>query len=76
VVTRLLGLLLFVGGLLHLLVGIAGSWGKIGLVYWQTFLTMVILPPVLWSLAGLLLLLLAVPVARFLSRGLDRVDTE
>ncbi|MGE9291910.1 MAG: hypothetical protein ACQKBT_13000 [Puniceicoccales bacterium] len=71
VVVRLAGLLLFVGGLLQLLTAIAASWGKVGLVYWQTFLLTVVLPPMILALAGLILLLLARPVGRFLARGLD-----
>jgi len=74
VLVRFVGLVVFVGGLLQLLTAIAASWGKVGLVYWQTFLLTVVLPPVLWALGGLVLLLLAVPIGRFLARGLEESD--
>lgn len=71
VVVRLVGLLIFLAGLLQLLMGIAASWGKVGLVYWQTFLITVVLPPAVLALGGLLLLVVALPVGRFLVRGLE-----
>lgn len=71
VLVRFVGLLLFLAGLLQLLTAIAASWGKVGLVYWQTFLLTVVLPPLIWALAGLVLVVLAVPIGRFLARGLE-----
>tara|TARA_R100000027_G_scaffold1897_4_gene2105 strand:+ start:17300 stop:17563 length:264 start_codon:yes stop_codon:yes gene_type:complete len=76
VLVRFAGLILFIGGLLQLLTAIAASWGKVGLVYWQTFLLSVVLPPVVLALAGLVVLLLARPLGRFLARGLESADTQ
>ncbi|MBC2601450.1 hypothetical protein [Puniceicoccus vermicola] len=76
VVVRLAGLILFLSGLLRLLTAIAASWGKVGLVYWQTFLLTVVLPPVILALAGLIVLLLARPIGRFLARGLESAETD
>jgi hypothetical protein len=76
VLVRFAGLTLFIGGLLRLLTAIAASWGKLGLVYWQTFLLTVVLPPVMFALAGLVLLLVARPIGRFLARGLESSDSD
>ncbi len=76
VAVRGAGFFLFLGGLLQLLVGIAASWGKVGLVYWQTFLLTVVVPPVVLALGGLVILLLARPIGRFLAHGLDGVESD
>jgi hypothetical protein len=70
VIVRAAGLFSFLGGCLWLVASVAGSWGKVGLVYWQTFLLTVVLPPVLLAVAGALLLWLGAPLGRFLARGL------
>lgn len=76
VVVRAAGFFLFLTGLLRLLVAIAASWGKVGLVYWQTYLATVVLPPVVLALAGLVVLLLARPIGRFLARGLENAKAD
>lgn len=68
---RFLGFAGILFGAGSLVAGLAASYGKVGLVYWQTFLLSVLLPPVLLILGGLVLLLLARPVARLLARGLE-----
>ncbi len=68
---RLAGFLLCGGGILTLCASVAASWGKVGLVYWETFLLTVVLPPALFAAAGFALWALAGPVGRRLARGLD-----
>jgi len=71
---RVTGFLLCGGGILTLCASVAASWGKVGLVYWETFLLTVVLPPVLFAAAGLILWGVAGPVGRRLAKGLDSVD--
>ncbi len=71
---RLTGFLLAGGGILTLCASIAASWGKIGLVYWETFLLTVVLPPALFAAAGLVLWAVAGPLGRRLAKGLDSAD--
>jgi len=68
---RVAGLLMVVFGLVRLVAGVVGSWGRIDLIYWETFLRTVVLPPALWVFAGLLLGLLARRVGRWIGRGLE-----
>lgn len=67
---RLLGFLTALYGLVYLVAGVLASFGKVGLVYWQTFLITVILPPLLWILLGLALLFFARYLGRWLAKGL------
>lgn len=71
---RLTGFLLCGGGILTLCSSVAASWGKIGLIYWGTFLVTVVLPPLLFATAGLILWALAGPLGRLLAKGLDSAD--
>ena len=68
---RFAGLLLFLGGLVILAADVLASWGKVGLVYWRTFLMTVVIPPILGALLGLVLLLLSKPLGSFLAKGLE-----
>jgi len=70
VTVRIFGFVIVVLGLFQLLSSLAATFGKIGLVYWQTFLLTVVLPPVIWLAGGLLIVLLARPIGRLLSCGL------
>lgn len=67
---RLTGFLSVAGGALFLVSGVLASWGKIGLVYWQTFLLTVVLPPLLFIAGGLVLWGLARPLSGLLAAGL------
>ena len=68
---RIAGLLFFLLGLVRLGTGMVGSWGRIDLIYWETFLRTVVFPPVLWMLAGVLLGLLSRRLGRWIGRGLE-----
>lgn len=68
---RVAGLLVALFGLVRLVAGVVGSWGRIDLIYWETFLRTVVFPPVLWILAGLVLGLLSRRLGRWIGRGLE-----
>ena len=67
---RLLGFATALYGLVFLIANVLASFGKIGLVYWQTFLLTVVLPPLLWIVLGIILLIAARRLGRWLSKGL------
>jgi hypothetical protein len=69
---RVAGLLVALFGLVRLVAGVVGSWGRIDLIYWETFLRTVVLPPALWILAGLVLGLLSRRLGRWIGRGLEQ----
>ncbi|MEM0966061.1 MAG: hypothetical protein AAGJ81_07945 [Verrucomicrobiota bacterium] len=75
-VIRLIGLYSILEGVLQGLTGVAASWGKIGLVYWQTFLVTVVLPPTILVLAGVLILFFSGPLGRLLARGLEQLPVK
>jgi len=68
---RIAGLLCLLGGIFLLVADVLASWGKVGLVYWRTFVTTVVIPPILGSLFGLILLLLSKPLGFLLVGGLE-----
>ncbi len=72
---RLGGVLLLLGGLFTLAADVFASWGKVGLVYWRTFLTTVVVPPILGSLLGLILILFSRPLGSLLAKGLEDSGT-
>lgn len=71
---RLAGLLAILFGLVRLANGVVGSWGRIDLIYWETFLRTVVFPPALWILAGLILSLWGRRLGRWIGRGLEEED--
>lgn len=71
ILIRFFALILVLGGLLSLVGDVMTAWGKVGLVYWRTFLLTVVFPPVVQILFGGLILLFSRRLGGLICCGLE-----